>query len=264
MSTNAIKLLALICMLIDHLGEFLIGTPVWFRYIGRLSAPLFFFCSAWGFHYTRNREKYLLRLYVLGVFMSVGNIIILRYVGKGLSISNNIFVTLFLGCFIVFLYEKTTTIKEKIRYLILFILQQVIAFGGCALLAEILNIPRNIDTYSLYYGYGALFGSMIFTEGSILFVLFFVMVYFLKDKPGFLCGFVVLFSGVLGKLINCTYYMRGWISYLIPFARYQWIMVAVIPFFFLYNGKKGKNWKWFYYVFYPLHLWGIYFISSYV
>ena len=47
--------------------------------------------------------------------------------------------------------------------------------------------------------------------------------------------------------------MRGPAEYLIPFDRYQWMMLLVIPFFFLYNGKKGKNLKWFYYLFYPLH-----------
>ena len=43
-------------------------------------------------------------------------------------------------------------------------------------------------------------------------------------------------------------------EHLIPFDRYQWMMLLVIPFFFLYNGKKGKNLKWFYYLFYPLHI----------
>ncbi len=42
MSTNLLKLTALICMLIDHIGEFIPQSPIWFRYIGRISAPLFF------------------------------------------------------------------------------------------------------------------------------------------------------------------------------------------------------------------------------
>lgn len=261
MSINFIKLIALLFMLIDHIGEFIPQSPVWFRYIGRLSAPLFFYCSAWGFYYTRNRKKYMLRLYIFGILMSLGNICLYYFVGNAsydASFSNNIFVTIFLGCVVVYLYEKADNRKKRIKYISLLLLQQLVAFALCVILAELLNIPRAIDTYMLYYGYGSLFGSMVFTEGSVLFVLFFVLVYFIKDRPIYLSAFVVVFSGFLTVLIRRTYYMRGPAEYLIPFDRYQWMMLLVIPFFFLYNGKKGKNLKWFYYLFYPLHIWGLY------
>ena len=95
----------------------------------------------------------------------------------------------------------------------------------------------------------------------MLFVLFFVLLYLLKEKPIYLSAFVVAFSTFLTVLIRRTYYMRGAASYLIPFDRYQWLMVLVVPFFFLYNGKKGKSFKWFYYLFYPTYgdfmFWGV-------
>lgn len=261
MSTNFIKLAALLFMLIDHVGEFIPQSPTWFRYIGRLSAPLFFYCSAWGFYYTSNRVKYMLRLYILGILMSLGNICLYYYVGNASYDSlfcNNIFVTIFLGCAVVYFYEKADNRHKKIKYILLLFLQQIAAFAICVILAELLNIPKAINTYMLYYGYGSLFGSMVFTEGSVLFVLFFVLVYFLKEKPVYLSTFVVAFSGFLTALIRRTYYMRGAAEYLIPFDGYQWMMVLVVPFFFLYNGKRGKNLKWFYYLFYPLHIWGLY------
>ena len=261
MSINFIKLIALLFMLIDHVGEFIPQSPIWFRYIGRLSAPLFFYCSAWGFYYTRNRKKYMLRLYIFGILMSLGNIFLYYFVGKASPsslFSNNIFVTIFLGCVIIYLYEKSDNRKKRIKYISLLVLQQIAAFTLCAVLAEFLNIPKAIDTYMLYYGYGSLFGSMIFTEGSVLFVLFFVLVYFLKNRPIYLSAFFGTFTAFLTVLIRRTYYMRGAVSYLVPFDRYQWMMLLVIPFFFLYNGKKGKNLKWFYYLFYPLHVWGLY------
>lgn len=245
-------------MLIDHIGEFIPQSPVWFRYIGRLSAPLFFYCSTWGFYYTSNRKRYLLRLYILGLLMSLGNIILSFFVGKGTPISNNIFVTIFLSCLTVFLFEAADHWKIRIRYIAILLFQQLAAFILCAIFAEFLCIPRSIDTYMLYYGYGALFGSIIFCEGSILFVFFFIIMYLFKEKPMYLSVFTGLFSIFLTLLIRRTYYMRGPISYLVPFDRYQGFMILVIPFFFLYNGKKGKNYKWFYYLFYPLHIWGLY------
>lgn len=40
MSTTAIKWLALVLMLVDHLGEFFPqSVPLWFRWLGRMSAP---------------------------------------------------------------------------------------------------------------------------------------------------------------------------------------------------------------------------------
>lgn len=249
-------------MVIDHIGEFFPQSPMWFRWIGRVSAPLFFYCSAWGFYYTSNRKKYLIRLYLLGILMSIGNIAISFGSGKETIISNDIFVTLFLGCMIVSLFDKKNTNKEKIICLILLVVQQITAFSLCAVFAELLQVPDFIDTYMLYYGYGALFGSVIFTEGSIWFVLFFVIVYFLKDKKICLSAFVLSFAVVLELLIRRTYYMRGAVSYLIPFPRFQWFMIFVIPFFWLYNGKKGKGMKAFFYLFYPLHIWILYALSK--
>ena len=262
MSTNSLKIFALICMVIDHTGEFFPQSPVWFRWIGRVSAPLFFYCSVWGFYYTGNRKKYLIRLYLLGILMSIGNIAVFLWCGKERLISNNIFTTLFLGCAVVSLFDMKNTNKEKIKRLILLIAQQITAFLLCAVFAELLQVPDVIDIYMLYYGYGALFGSVIFTEGSIWFVLFFVIEYFLKERKLYLSAFVLSFAAILELLIRRTYYMRGAVSYLVPFNRFQWLMVFVIPFFWIYNGKKGKGRKAFFYLFYPLHIWILYAVSK--
>lgn len=262
MSINALKILALICMVFDHIGEFFLNSPIWFRWIGRLSAPLFFYCSAWGFYYTKNRKRYLFRLYFLGIVMSIGNIIIFLVLKKANGINNNIFVTLFLGCVIVDLIERKSTNKEKIRGITCFTLHQIIIFTLCVALAEFLEIPWFIGMNMRYYLYGALFGSVIFCEGSICFVLFFVIVYFLKKKKKELCVFFSLFSFILEFLIRRAYYMRGAIEYLVPFNKFQWMMVFVLPLFLMYNGKEGRKCKWFYYLFYPMHIWILYAIAN--
>ena len=44
MSTTMLKWVALVLMLLDHLGEFFPqSVPLWFRWLGRMSAPLFLF-----------------------------------------------------------------------------------------------------------------------------------------------------------------------------------------------------------------------------
>ena len=60
MSTTAIKWLALVLMLVDHLGEFFPqSVPLWFRWLGRMSAPLFLFCLAQGLEKTSSRPRYI-------------------------------------------------------------------------------------------------------------------------------------------------------------------------------------------------------------
>lgn len=63
MTSTSLKILAVILMVIDHTGEFISGMPICLRWIGRISAPIFFFCSALAMHYTKDRKKYLFRLY---------------------------------------------------------------------------------------------------------------------------------------------------------------------------------------------------------
>lgn len=48
MNIFTIKIIALILMLMDHIGEFFPDSPIWFRWLGRLAAPLFSMHWRWG------------------------------------------------------------------------------------------------------------------------------------------------------------------------------------------------------------------------
>ena len=58
MNTFTLKMIALVLMVIDHIGYYFEGTPSWLRWLGRGSYPLFLFCMVWGYQYTRNRKRY--------------------------------------------------------------------------------------------------------------------------------------------------------------------------------------------------------------
>ena len=259
MTTGQLKWIGLILMLIDHIGEFIPQAPMWLRYIGRLSAPLFFYCSAWGFHYTHDRKRYLIRLYKFSVLMGVGNIALSYCMNRGsnmIYLTNNIFTTIFLGCLIIYIWESAGSWRKRKLYFFAFGLQQAVAFFLCVIV-ELLWLSLN---YELHYTLGTIFGSCIFTEGGILFVLYFVCVYFLKEQVIRLSLFTGIFSCAIAYLtVHST--GIGPQLYLFPFSDYQWLMVLVIPFYFLYNGKKGKNIKAFFYLFYPLHIWILYIVG---
>lgn len=256
MTTTTLKLLALVFMLIDHIGQFIPETPIWFRWIGRISAPLFIFCVIWGFSYTSNKKKYLTRMYLFGVGMAIINLVI-NYIFRYtyVSITNNIFTTLFLIGFTIFLMNQ----KEK-KYLIGFIIWQFISTFLCLMIAELIpSVPYILQSHMFY---GSLFGNMMFTEGGPLFVMLGVLFYVMRNNKK---AFIICFSGftILCYFLvrRYGYHMGGFFSYFVPFADYQWLMIAALPFILLYNGKKGLGLKYFFYIFYPLHIVILYLIG---
>ncbi len=59
---TAIKLIAMVSMVIDHLGDNFFPQAIWMRAVGRLALPLFAFCVSEGYIHTHDRKKYLLRM----------------------------------------------------------------------------------------------------------------------------------------------------------------------------------------------------------
>ena len=48
-----------------------------------------------------------------------------------------------------------------------------------------------------------------------------------------------------------------------PFMeQYQWMMIASLGFILMYNGQKGRSMKWFFYIFYAVHLIILWLIGS--
>ncbi len=63
---NALKLLAALFMLLDHVGITLFPYVLWLRVAGRLALPIYAYMIAEGCHYTKNRLKYFLMVFGLG------------------------------------------------------------------------------------------------------------------------------------------------------------------------------------------------------
>ena len=63
---NFLKLIAAISMLIDHIGVVFFPFSPIYRIIGRLAFPIFAFMIAEGCHYTKNRLRYFLGIFLLG------------------------------------------------------------------------------------------------------------------------------------------------------------------------------------------------------
>ena len=65
--TTLLKIIAAVCMIIDHAGVRLFDNMTEMRIIGRLAFPIFAWCLVVGACYTRNELKYGLRLLLVGL-----------------------------------------------------------------------------------------------------------------------------------------------------------------------------------------------------
>lgn len=212
MTSLALKLIAALLMLVDHIYWMIPDVPVWFSWLGRLSAPVFFYLSVEGFFRTHNRKNYMIRLFAFGVLM-----VLLDYL---LNIENNIFLSLGCGIAMLSCLEKAKTSEKSLVYLL----------GAVAIAA-----------------------ASLFTEASVLGIGMMLIFYYFHENKKTLCVIYVAFS----FLLILPYIGQTGFFNTVLTADWQWMMAFAFPFFLAYNGEKGKGGafaKWFFYIFYPLHL----------
>ncbi|WP_455718326.1 TraX family protein [Anaerosporobacter sp.] len=287
MSTTQLKLIALLFMIIDHIAQFNSFFPNWFHWIGRLSAPIFFFCMAWGFYYTHNRKLYIIRLYICGFCMAILNIIIALF--DNYYIPNNIFIPLFLSAFLIYIIDLIIKREKKgIILLLCFITWQILST-----IIIILIDYLEIKTFSKVNEnlYGALFGNCFLNEGGILFIILGILLYYTKEHKLRLsityCSFSIIYTllystNIVTRLLMKVDPLLSQTSRIIlslvvgllkinPFPIYgvrfysllneYWLIIFSLPFLLLYNRKKGNGYKYFFYIFYPLHIYFLYLIQ---
>ena len=90
MSSFVLKLIAAVTMLIDHAGLILFPEAQIMRVIGRLAFPIYAYCIAEGFRYTKNRLHYFLRIFVLGFLCQIVYTIVDRQIYLGILITFSI------------------------------------------------------------------------------------------------------------------------------------------------------------------------------
>lgn len=107
---NVLKLIALLTMVIDHVGAVLYPNIIVLRMIGRISFPIFAYLLALGYKSTHDAKKYLKRLLLFGLLSEIPYILAFN------SDNLNIFFTLALGLMAIMFFEK----KENLYVIIVF------------------------------------------------------------------------------------------------------------------------------------------------
>ncbi len=227
LSGNTLKIIAALSMLIDHIGVILLPDALVLRIIGRISFPIYAFMIAEGCEYTKNKLRYVLSIFVLGVACQS-----VYYIYDG-GTDMGILITFSLSILVIYAMQY---LKETIfdsdrcqgrQYVAILIF--LLSIAG----VYILNRYFDID-----YGF---WGCMIPVFASI----------FRQTKLNPSSHFekldtLTVHVFMLGIGLIILSYASGGIQ---PYSLYA------IPFLLLYSGKRGKlKMKSFFYIFYPAHL----------
>lgn len=92
LSGNALKIIAMLSMLADHVGKALFPDLLILQLFGRVAFPLFAYMIAEGCRYTKNRVRYFLSIFLLGAGCQAVYIVTMRslYLGVLLTFSLSI------------------------------------------------------------------------------------------------------------------------------------------------------------------------------
>ena len=227
LSGNALKIIAAISMFIDHFGFMFFPNIQIFRIIGRLAFPIFAFMISEGTKYTRNKTKYFLSVF------SVGVICFLAYFITNGKIQFSIFITFTLSLLMIFTLDEYKSVAFsteankiiKLTKFILFALSVAFSYVFCEL---------------FYVDYGFT-GAATPLAASLVTNLPEFAPKSLKrmDKLSFRVALLTVPLIILAVDLRISQ----------PYALFS------IPLLLLYSEKRGKlKLKYFFYVFYPLHL----------
>jgi hypothetical protein len=151
---DILKLLAIITMLIDHLGYIFFPDIIFLRVIGRIAFPIFAYHISIGYINTSNLRNYAIRLFLFGLISQLPYNMLFK---NGL----NIFFTLFLG--LIFIYSV-----DKKKYIVL---------------ALVILSPIIFDIEYGYYGLFIILSFYYFRENhnnTILSITFINIIYFIN------------------------------------------------------------------------------------
>ena len=263
-----LKTIALVLMVLDHIHyffEFTGWVPIWFSMLGRLSAPLFLFCTVEGFAHTHDRKRYVLRIWAIGTAMAALEFFMI-YAGAfrrgdGFYPQNAIFQDLVLLCVI---WQGIDWLREK-----------KIAKGAAAIaallcwpymvMAFLLLFPQVQDMPIASAVVAFLMTSPLpmwtaVTDGSWGFLLGGVLLYALRGHRPVQLGVWAL-NALLWDLVLPFAMVHAqadfvWTQMFTDY--YEWFGVAAAVLMGLYNGRRGSGHKQLFYWFYPAHIYLLY------
>ena len=238
LTSNDLKIVAIITMLIDHMGYYLysyinLETYIAFRIIGRISMPIFTFLIVQGFLYTKNLKKYISRILGLALITQICfgilhyiNITYFPYYRNEVYRIVNILFSYGLSLILLYVLSQKKIIKKYNDIINIFIKIIIILL----ILIAYLNFEFDYGLRIPFIMIGLYFIEKLCPKDT------------LANKLKYLSLILVVFLLSLIKVENgiiCKY-----------------AMLLSLIFIAFYNGKKGNTnnfIKYSFYAFFPIH-----------
>ena len=228
LSNHALKIIAAIAMVCDHMGVILFPDAFFLRVIGRLSFPIFAFLIAEGAKYTKNKLKHFLTMFGFAAVIQIAYYFAME------SLEMSVMVTFTLSIVIIYALDAFKSAIFKPETPLTYKILTGLGFLGSIILAMIMDLSFDLDyglSGALVPVFPALFTTPKIDDPPQLF----------KKLDNVFCRVMITTLGVLALSID-----DGGV---------QFVSLLSIPLLLLYSGKRGKlKMKYFFYIFYPLHL----------
>ena len=244
-----LKLLGLIFMTLDHIGLYICHTMDrnLLRIIGRIAAPLFLYVTINSISHTRNKIKYILRLYIAHILICLTTTFVTT-AGKeqfGSHTQFSILSTFLYTAIFICMIEKIADSPKNITIRNLFLFSIVIGIIIIPIMVMLL-FSRFEMLYQIFLP------NILIVPYSPLFILMGICWYFAKErkKQVIILAFFSCLS-LIGTQLSAR--LNIWIT-MGFFTNSQFFMILFAPFIYLYNGRKGKSMKYFFYIYYPVHI----------
>lgn len=236
---NMLKLIAIVAMTLDHVTWLLFPNysteplAIVFHVIGRLACPIMCYCIAEGYHYTKNLNKYIARLFLFALISHVPYML-----------QTEIYTKYGALCFVPFATGEGMT-----RFL-----NQGSVIWSLAIGLVMLKVN---DSEKLKWWM------------KLVIVVLLCAVSFPVDWSCIASLSVLAIGSNRGKPLKQILWCLLWVSLYVvvyyfflskPYAFLQYCVFLAVPVIMLYNGKRGANpkinkfMKWAFYIYYPLHL----------
>lgn len=278
MSVFAIKLLALVTMVIDHTAFYLrssslIGSGLYFamRTVGRLAFPLYAFLLVNGFEKTSDRGKYLSRLVLFAAVSQLPYTVVFSQENYRLSAVSGFallwpwYVVATAGLAVCavwyFCVRRDVSVLSLAAAFALAAVQ--LSAGGVCLLGFETNVFYTLAVSLAGMSVLAMLGSRPANFGHALaclaaFVICALCILSNSDYGWY--GFALMIFLWLSRrskhpqaVVLLLWCCAEYVVYIHNWAYFAAAALAVIP-VLLYNGRRGRPVKLFFYMIYPLHL----------
>ena len=228
-TSMSLHLLAMACMLCDHLWATVIPGNEWLTCIGRLTFPIFAFLLVEGYFHTHDLKKYAMRLLLWALISEIPFDLVMGST-PFYPMHQNVLWTLLISLLLIHINEKAkATGKLPLR---------VLACVGTVALGLLLGLVTMVD-----YHFAGIWMVLVF--------------YFFRDRKWWnFLGQLLLLAYINLEIIGGYCYEIHLFGNTFYLVQQGLALLALIP-IWLYRGKQGPHSKALqntYYAFYPVHL----------